>query len=106
MCAADTDTYKCCAANEFGKAVCTATLSVTDGKSWISVFTVHVMESLLLMSVLIAEYKITSCLIYSWYKLYNIQKSLLHFFRFYKSIRFQKIAEEKVRKTDIKIISN
>ncbi|AWP10298.1 putative immunoglobulin-like and fibronectin type III domain-containing protein 1 [Scophthalmus maximus] len=30
VCAADTDTYKCCAANEFGKAVCTATLSVTD----------------------------------------------------------------------------
>uniref|UniRef100_A0A8D2ZY81 Ig-like domain-containing protein n=1 Tax=Scophthalmus maximus TaxID=52904 RepID=A0A8D2ZY81_SCOMX len=33
VCAADTDTYKCCAANEFGKAVCTATLSVTDGKN-------------------------------------------------------------------------
>ncbi|XP_053280001.1 immunoglobulin-like and fibronectin type III domain-containing protein 1 [Pleuronectes platessa] len=26
----DTDIYKCCAVNEFGKAVCTATLTVTD----------------------------------------------------------------------------
>uniref|UniRef100_A0A8D2ZYG8 Immunoglobulin-like and fibronectin type III domain-containing protein 1 n=1 Tax=Scophthalmus maximus TaxID=52904 RepID=A0A8D2ZYG8_SCOMX len=29
----EANTYKCCAANEFGKAVCTATLSVTDGKN-------------------------------------------------------------------------
>uniref|UniRef100_A0A4W6DDI5 Ig-like domain-containing protein n=1 Tax=Lates calcarifer TaxID=8187 RepID=A0A4W6DDI5_LATCA len=31
--AAETDTFKCYAVNEFGKAVCTATLSVTEGKS-------------------------------------------------------------------------
>uniref|UniRef100_A0A4W6DCW5 Immunoglobulin like and fibronectin type III domain containing 1, tandem duplicate 2 n=1 Tax=Lates calcarifer TaxID=8187 RepID=A0A4W6DCW5_LATCA len=30
--AAETDTFKCYAVNEFGKAVCTATLSVTEGK--------------------------------------------------------------------------
>uniref|UniRef100_A0A4W6DDZ4 Immunoglobulin like and fibronectin type III domain containing 1, tandem duplicate 3 n=1 Tax=Lates calcarifer TaxID=8187 RepID=A0A4W6DDZ4_LATCA len=33
MSAAETDTFKCYAVNEFGKAVCTATLSVTEGKS-------------------------------------------------------------------------
>lgn len=32
MSAADTDTYRCCAVNEYGKAVCTATLTVTDGE--------------------------------------------------------------------------
>lgn len=26
------DVYKCCAVNEYGKAVCTASLKVTDGK--------------------------------------------------------------------------
>ncbi|XP_069382099.1 immunoglobulin-like and fibronectin type III domain-containing protein 1 [Paralichthys olivaceus] len=31
--AADTDTYKCCAVNEYGKAVCTATLSVADAST-------------------------------------------------------------------------
>lgn len=30
--AAETDTYKCCAVNEYGKAVCTTTLTVTDSK--------------------------------------------------------------------------
>uniref|UniRef100_A0A3P9DK13 Immunoglobulin-like and fibronectin type III domain-containing protein 1 n=1 Tax=Maylandia zebra TaxID=106582 RepID=A0A3P9DK13_9CICH len=30
---AETDTYKCFAANEYGKAVCTTTLTVTEGKS-------------------------------------------------------------------------
>ncbi len=33
MSAAETDTYKCYAVNEYGKAVCTATLNVTEGKS-------------------------------------------------------------------------
>lgn len=30
--AAESDTYKCCAVNEFGKAVCTTTLTLTDGR--------------------------------------------------------------------------
>uniref|UniRef100_A0A668UGA4 Immunoglobulin like and fibronectin type III domain containing 1, tandem duplicate 2 n=1 Tax=Oreochromis aureus TaxID=47969 RepID=A0A668UGA4_OREAU len=30
---AETDTYKCFAANEYGKAVCTTTLTVTEGKT-------------------------------------------------------------------------
>uniref|UniRef100_A0A665WF64 Immunoglobulin like and fibronectin type III domain containing 1, tandem duplicate 3 n=1 Tax=Echeneis naucrates TaxID=173247 RepID=A0A665WF64_ECHNA len=29
----DTDTYKCCAVNEYGKAVCPTTLTVNEGKS-------------------------------------------------------------------------
>lgn len=29
----ETDTYKCYAANEYGKAVCTMTLNVIEGKS-------------------------------------------------------------------------
>uniref|UniRef100_A0A3Q2WHX4 Immunoglobulin-like and fibronectin type III domain-containing protein 1 n=1 Tax=Haplochromis burtoni TaxID=8153 RepID=A0A3Q2WHX4_HAPBU len=33
MSVAETDTYKCFAANEYGKAVCTTTLTVTEGKS-------------------------------------------------------------------------
>ncbi len=33
MSAGDTDTYKCYAVNEYGKAVSSATLTVTDGKS-------------------------------------------------------------------------
>nr|XP_046254101.1 immunoglobulin-like and fibronectin type III domain-containing protein 1 [Scatophagus argus] len=30
--AVETDTYKCCAVNEYGKAVCTTTLTVIEGK--------------------------------------------------------------------------
>uniref|UniRef100_A0A669EUG2 Immunoglobulin like and fibronectin type III domain containing 1, tandem duplicate 3 n=1 Tax=Oreochromis niloticus TaxID=8128 RepID=A0A669EUG2_ORENI len=33
MSVAETDTYKCFAANEYGKAVCTTTLTVTEGKT-------------------------------------------------------------------------
>lgn len=32
MSSADEDTYKCFAANKYGKAVCTATLTVTGGE--------------------------------------------------------------------------
>lgn len=36
------DTYKCFATNEYGKAVCTATLNVNTGKDYYNMFVVNI----------------------------------------------------------------